>query len=322
MADSPDLQPLSDNPARPSGWPWSRIAVGPDLTRASRAEPSLPRISLVTPSFNQGRYLEEAIRSVLLQDYPNLEYFVLDGGSTDDSSALIDHYRPWLDHARSAPDGGQSQAINEGLSRASGDILGWLNSDDLYQPGALAEVGRRLAGKSMALLVGTSFLTDGPDRQSGTVDARFPSFAEMLYEARSFPQPSVFWTRDLWQAAGPVDESLYFAMDYELWLRMLPLAKEIVRVDEGLSIARTHSEQKGQRAARDGDDERLVRQRVCSALGTAQRLGEPSWRWLAKVWARRAAAALKLRQPGMLRGALFHRAALRAVREKGYCSRR
>lgn len=318
MAHSFELQPFSNDPARPSGWPWNRAAA----LDPSATELPLPKISIVTPSFNQGRYLEEAIRSVLLQGYPNLEYFILDGGSNDQSPAIIDHYRPRVDHARSAPDGGQSQAINEGLKRASGDILGWLNSDDLYQPGALAVVGRRLAGKRMAMLVGSSFLTDGPDRESGTVDERCPSFAEMLYEARSFPQPSVFWTRDLWQAAGPLDESLYFAMDYELWLRMVPLAEEVVRVGEGLSIARTHPEQKGQRAAQDGDEERLVRQRVCAALDAARRLGEPSWRWLAKVWARRAGAAWKLRQPGMLRGALFHRAALRAVREKGYCSRR
>lgn len=304
---------FADLPAPPDerqGWPWRPEAT--DLPSLSDPRPP-PCISVVTPSYNQGAYLEEALRSVLLQEYPALEYQVLDGGSSDGSTAILDRYRPWLDHARSHPDGGQSQALNEGLNRARGEILAWLNSDDLYLPGALWTAARYLGGRSRAMLVGTSILTDGPEGHDGRPDVRFPTLTEMLYEARSFPQPSVFFTRDLWHEAGPIDASLYFAMDYDLWLRMVPRARQIFFVDDVLSIARTHPGQKGQRAASEGDEARFVDQRVSCSLAGARGLGLPSWWWFGRLWGHRLGRAWRLRRASLLRGSLFHRAAWRAL---------
>ena len=127
-------------------WPWS-VETRP----LALDEP--PRITIVTPSFNQGQYIEAAIRSVLRQEYPNLEYIILDGGSTDESVSVIERYAPYLAHWASAADDGPAQAINRGLARATGDILGWLNADDLYLPGALWAAAEALARQPDAALV-------------------------------------------------------------------------------------------------------------------------------------------------------------------------
>ena len=130
-----------DLPAPPSGrtgWPWTdgaRPAPAPEVR-------ALPKITVVTPSYNQGRFVEATLRSVLLQGYPNLEYLVLDGGSTDGSREIIERYAPWLAGWASERDRGQSDAINRGFARATGDIVAWLNSDDRYPPGTLHAVAR------------------------------------------------------------------------------------------------------------------------------------------------------------------------------------
>ncbi|MCZ7545716.1 MAG: glycosyltransferase [Anaerolineae bacterium] len=168
----------------PSGVPW-------------------PRITVVTPSYNQGRYLEETIRSVLLQGYPNLEYIVIDGGSTDNSVEVIQKYEPWLAFWVSESDRGQCHAINKGFARSTGQIMCWLNSDDVFLPGTLVCVAEMLVGRKRAMLVGSAILTDGPEQLSGRLDDRKPNWDQVIYDGRGFPQPSVFWTRDLSELAGP-----------------------------------------------------------------------------------------------------------------------
>src|SRR5437762_483466 len=115
------------------GWPWMERQ-----TEMSAPAKQWPRITIVTPSFNQAQFLEETIRSVLLQGYPNLEYIVMDGGSTDGSAEILEKYSPWIDHWVSEKDNGQADAIYRGFERATGEIIGWVNSDDLLLPGALA----------------------------------------------------------------------------------------------------------------------------------------------------------------------------------------
>ncbi len=180
---------------------------------------TLPRISVVTPSYNQARYLEESIRSVLCQEYPNLEYIVIDGGSSDGSVGIIDKYRSLLARAVSEPDRGQAHAVNKGMSMAGGDILAFLNSDDLYLPGALYSAAR--------------YFVDHPDVEMIYAHAHRVDASGRVFERRVAPefdlarllrscfirQPTVFMRRSLWDRVGPFDESLHRCMDYDYWLR-------------------------------------------------------------------------------------------------------
>ena len=127
--------------AHQEGWPWETAGAG-SVDAAPRV--AAPRISVVTPSYNQGSYLERTLRSVLLQNYPNLEYLVFDGGSADESTSIIKHYEASLDYWVSGPDTGQANAINKGLRRATGEVVCWLNSDDFYLPGTLDLVASTL----------------------------------------------------------------------------------------------------------------------------------------------------------------------------------
>ena len=138
----PTLSELPPPPSGKTGWPWTE-----ESRRLPNQMPSgcpWPRISVVTPSFNQGKFIEETIRSVLLQGYPNLEYLMIDGGSTDNSVEIIKKYSPWLTYWVSEPDDGQSDAINRGLKMSSGDFATWINSDDLLCKNALVEHASRI----------------------------------------------------------------------------------------------------------------------------------------------------------------------------------
>ncbi len=180
------------------------------------------KISVVTPSYNQGHYLEKTIRSVIEQGYPNLEYIIIDGGSTDNSLEIIKKYEKHLSYWVSEKDRGQSHAINKGFAHASGDLFGWLNSDDFYAPDALktaAEVYR--ANPTAGAIVGGGDMVD----ENGTVLCHNPPFAvtvEALYRwyDRFFWQPSCFFTKEAWESCGPLDEKYHFAMDLDLWLKI------------------------------------------------------------------------------------------------------
>jgi GT2 family glycosyltransferase len=168
----------------------------------------------------------------------------MDGGSTDGSVDIIRKYERWLTYWESKPDRGQSHAINKGFARATGDIMAWLNSDDVYTDQTLARVSQLLAGSQKTMLIGSSVSTDGPDTYMGRRDCRKPTFDAMLLNGRTFPQPSVFWTADLWETVGHVDESLFYVMDYDLWLRMLVNGASTIFVEDLFSYARSHSDQK------------------------------------------------------------------------------
>jgi glycosyltransferase involved in cell wall biosynthesis len=294
-------------------WPWKQTSI----PSQALADFPWPKISIITPSYNQAQFLEQTIRSVVLQQYPNLEYIVIDGGSTDGSIEILRQYEPWLTYWVSEKDRGQSHAINKGFKRATGDILAWLNSDDVYEQGALHTVAQAMSGMQSALTVGASIITENSHSLFGRLDRRFPSWPEMAYDARTFPQPSVFWTRNLWDIAGPVDEDLYFAMDFALWLRMYPHAKEVIVLDQVLSYARTHPGQKG---ALEGRQSHMLNQfnlqRASVAIQAAQRRGEAPLLWLLKVWLRRIDTDLRRRKLPTLRSAEYPITASKLVLRK------
>jgi glycosyltransferase involved in cell wall biosynthesis len=132
------LADLPPPPAGKSGWPWTEESPAVPARLPDGSE--WPLVSIVTPSFNQGAFIEETLRSVLLQNYPNLEYIVIDGGSVDDTAEVLRRYEPFLDHVVSEPDGGHADGLNKGMRRATGSILAFINSDDFYLPGTLASV--------------------------------------------------------------------------------------------------------------------------------------------------------------------------------------
>ena len=180
-----------------------------------------PLVSIITPSFNQGRYLEETMLSVLQQDYPNIEYIVIDGGSTDNSIEVIHRYESRLGYWISERDKGQTEALNKGFAHAHGEILAWLNSDDVYYPGAVSEA--------------VKFLLENPDigmvygdldfiNEDGRIIGRFKAAQTHLKKLRRgyvhIPQPAAFFKATHWKKIGPLDPGYFFAMDYDLWVRL------------------------------------------------------------------------------------------------------
>jgi glycosyltransferase involved in cell wall biosynthesis len=246
-------------PAGSSGWPFTEEtppAAGP-----------LPKLSIVIPSFNQGRYLEEALRSVLLQGYPDLELIVMDGGSSDDTLAVLRRYARWIAQWISAPDGGQSSAINAGFRHASGEICAWIGCDDRLLPGALIRAGSHFShDPACKWLAGAGKLKFQSGR-SGLMPSRIASRAELLQfwqwgNGCFVVQPSCFWRRGLWDEAGGVRDDLHLAMDYDLWLRFAEHAA-LHAVDDVFSVALRES---GGKTFEQGEVQRLEIMRCAYAF--------------------------------------------------------
>jgi glycosyltransferase involved in cell wall biosynthesis len=226
--------------------------------------PALPKITVVTPSLNQAGFLERSIRSVLDQGYPNLEYLILDAGSTDGSVEIIRRYADRIDYWTSAPDGGQSAAINAGWSRGSGEIVAWLNSDDYYLPGALHWVGEYLAARPEVLVAyGRAELVDSHGAVIDHVGWPY-SRRTMVMSHNVLPQPATFIRREALERVGMLDESLHYVMDMELWLRIGRL-REPAFVDRLLAGMTRHPDAKTTRGRSSMAEERWqVRLRYAS----------------------------------------------------------
>ena len=206
----------------------------------------LPLVSVVTPSYNMARFLEETIQSVLGQDYPHLEYLVMDGGSTDGTLDLLRKYEGRL-HYESKPDRGQADAINKGFERSRGSVFAFLCADDTYLPGAVGTAVRQLlANPGHAGIYGEGYLTD----EKGNVLCRYPTreFDPELLQTECFIcQPAAFLRRDAYREAGMMDVNLHYGLDYDLWIR-LAQHHSLRKVDDYLATSRMH---RGSKTLRD-----------------------------------------------------------------------
>lgn len=219
-----------------------------------------PKISIITPSFNQANYLEETIRSVLQQGYPNLEYIIIDGGSTDGSVEIIKKYEPWLTYWVSEPDRGQSHAINKGFSQCTGEIINWLNSDDLLLPNSLNEIAKKYHERhsDVFIIAGNAKILseDGRITNRRHVSLAKGWIKEFGVQYDGGIQASWFLSKALYQLTGPIDESLHFSMDIDYSFRWLEFNPEYLIIKESLAIYRSHSEAKTSKFVKSSMQER------------------------------------------------------------------
>jgi len=182
----------------------------------------LPKISIITPSFNQGQYIEQTIVSVINQNYPNLEYIIIDGGSTDNTVDIIKKYEKHITYWVSEPDKGQSDAINKGIKKATGDVINWLNSDDYYQPGTLNEIGNAFINNNTNVVCGRCklFYDENDFKYSEGSKVYFDNLPKTIGWLQ-IDQPATFFRKSIIDNIGPVNEQLHYLMDAEWWLKHL-----------------------------------------------------------------------------------------------------
>jgi len=228
------LAELPQPPANKTGWPWTE-ETAPAVFENNK---TWPKITIVTPSYNQADFLEETIRSVLLQNYPNLEYIIIDGGSTDRSNSIIEKYSPWLSYRQSGKDLGQGHAINQGFSIASGSYFAWINSDDYYLKNVLREVSVIFLDRHVDFIYGYSYNYNVAEQAFKLIKTDL--FLDYFIRLPNLIQPSCFWSAAIHQ---PVWEDLQCSMDYELWLRILKgQSRQLLR--KPLSVAHVHKDAK------------------------------------------------------------------------------
>ena len=304
-----------------AAWPYAADPRTPRVPATMPGGRPWPRISVVTPSFNQGQYIEETMLSVLNQGYPNLEYLVVDGGSTDATLSVVEHYKDRLAHFESQMDRGQADAINKGFARATGEILTWVNSDDMLAPGALAAAALAFDRSGADVVAGEVHIyRDGrlvQKHMTSCGDGPLP-LDELLdvddcwMAGQFFYQPEVMFTRSIWEkAGGKLDLSLYHSLDYELWVRLAEAGAKLHVIGRPIALFRAHPEQKtagtvvgGFRAelprVRDAILSRTGRAPVSHAVaGVKQRLrvalvNDVGFSYGAGIAHRRVAAALTL----------------------------
>ena len=249
---------------------------------------NLPLVSIITPSYNQVQFLEKTIESVLAQDYPNLEYIIVDGDSTDGSKELIQSYEKEITAWISEPDQGQSEAINKGFELAKGEIFAWLNSDDLYYPWAIEQaVDYLLKTPEVGMVYGDTDIIDDNGQVIGMFNAQQTNYQRLMRGGVYIPQPAAFWYSDLYRKVGALDTSYYFAMDYDLWVRFAKNA-EIRYIPQLWSSFRIHGHGKTMVSDdRCWPEMRRVFQREGGGLFSLfmgkyvlRRLISPLWNWI------------------------------------------
>lgn len=205
----------------------------------------IPRITIVTPSYNQGQYLEETIQSVLCQQYPNVEYLIIDGNSNDNTINIIKKYEKYITYWCSEKDVGQANAINKGFSKATGDILMWLNSDDMLMPNVLQLVAKKYLENPNALYFGNClhFKYQKEALISRGSDVSFGYKNNQLSEVDFIIQPSSFWSREIWETVGFLNEELHYGFDWE-WFLKVEQKYPLVPISECISLYRIHESHK------------------------------------------------------------------------------
>lgn len=235
------LRDLPSPPVEHVGWPWTDASPQP-------VSGSL-KVSVITPSFNQASFLEATLRSVLLQNYSNVEYLVIDGGSTDGSREVLGEYSSYLDYWVAEPDRGQAHAINKGIARATGDIVAWLNSDDCYLPGTVARVVAEFeSDPALEWLYGDFLLRAEPAgtlTPSSSIPFEFPT--ALLRGYSPICQPTAFVRRSLLERIGGIDERYHLAMDFDLWLRAVKQARPRYLAGTPLALVTDHADAKSRR---------------------------------------------------------------------------
>lgn len=261
--------------------------------------PDYPKISVVTPSFNQAAFLEETIRSVTSQGYPNLEYIVMDGGSTDGSVEIIRKHQEHIAFWRSERDAGQADALRQGFQRSTGGVLAYLNSDDTLEPGTIRMVGEYMtAHPDIDLVYGDMNLIDARGKYLYTahplLDLRI-----LVYENPFVPQQAMFWRKDLYHRVGGVNPDLRFAMDYELAMKFLLGKARVAKIHKVLANFRVHPAAKSSTIREVMHTER---EEILSRLYPTGD-GKPM-RFLKKLWYR---GMRFCREPGSFRSAVRSR---------------
>jgi glycosyltransferase involved in cell wall biosynthesis len=216
------------------GWPWD------EETSPSVYDENIhwPKLTIVTPSYNQDQFLEQTIRSVLLQNYPNLEYIIIDGGSNDQSKTILRKYAPWLSYWRSEKDWGQSNAINLGFCLSSGAYHAWINSDDYYLKDIFKTAMNRFLNTGADFIYGYGFNYNVSTKEFNLI--KILPFLDYFIKIPGLIQPSTFWNADIHE---PVWEELHCSLDYELWLRLVKGHSRSL-IKEPLSVANVHDDAK------------------------------------------------------------------------------
>lgn len=223
------------------GWPWTE-EVNPT---AYDKNVNWPKISIVTPSFNQGHFIEETIRSILLQNYPNLEYIIIDGGSTDNTVEILKKYDPWITYWVSEPDNGQSDAINKGINKATGEVFNWLNSDDYYLPEALKKVSGYFLNNNIDIICGKEYLmlNNKFTLSKGSTICRTIDKTIFYFH---IDQPPTFFRLNKIKEINGVSNDFHYLMDAELWIKYLLKngQEKILKVDDAFNVFRLHETSK------------------------------------------------------------------------------
>jgi glycosyltransferase involved in cell wall biosynthesis len=286
----PALSELPLPPPGKTGWPWTTESSQlPDTTPDGYP---WPKISIVTPSFNQGQFLEETIRSILLQGYPNMEYVIMDGGSTDESVSIIRKYEKWLAYWVSEPDKGQSYAINKGWQLTTGDAITWLNSDDLLMPEwAKHSILKWVENPGVDLVYGDALIIDSESRILSVFKGTSPILDIVItYWLNPFPQQGLLLRRQLLYQCGLLDEQLHFAMDFDYCVRLLMKGVKVQHISKALAAQRFHPASKTSTLYRVAlsDFLRITEKFLKESPASLQNIGEKARRrasWNAAYWA-------------------------------------